>query len=74
MILNGTSTREVTIEEVGTKFKTNIRETSARITGPEKYSGQPAKFATALKQGTFTGASDKSMKNGIGAGAWVLNT
>ena len=73
-IFNGTSTREVTTEEVGTKYKTNIRETCERITGPARYNGNPASFATALKQGTLIGASDASVKNGIGAGAWVLAT
>ena len=73
-IVNGTSTREAIIEEVGTKFKTNIRETCERIIGPARYSGQPASFATALKQGTSIRASDLSVKNRILAGAGVLAT
>ena len=35
-------------KEVGTKYKTNIRETCEKSTGPARYNGQPA-FVTALK-------------------------
>ena len=64
-IFNKKSSREITTEEVGKTYKTNVRKVCERITGPTRYNEQLTSVATLLKQGTLIEASDASVKIGI---------